>query len=81
MVLQENLLFRGTIRENIAAARPDATLDEVVEAARLAGADEFIDRLPHAYETMVEEGASQPLRRPAPAHRHRARPAGRARGC
>ena len=42
VVLQENLLFRGTIRENIAAARPEASCDEVVAAARLAGADEFI---------------------------------------
>ncbi|MBX9698207.1 MAG: peptidase domain-containing ABC transporter [Acetobacteraceae bacterium] len=58
VVLQENLLFRGTLRENIAAARPEAPLAEVLEAARLAGADEFIARLPLAYETPVEEGAS-----------------------
>ena len=58
VVLQENLLFRGTIRENIAAARPDAPLIEVMEAARLAGAEEFIDRLPHSYDTPVEENAS-----------------------
>jgi ATP-binding cassette, subfamily B, bacterial HlyB/CyaB len=58
VVLQENFLFRGTIRENIAAARPDAPLAEVVEAARMAGADEFIDRLPLSYETMVEENGA-----------------------
>ncbi|WP_245216716.1 peptidase domain-containing ABC transporter [Roseomonas nitratireducens] len=58
VVLQENLLFRGTLRDNIAAARPDAPLPEVLEAARLAGAQEFIERLPMAYDTMVEEGAS-----------------------
>ncbi|NGZ05432.1 MAG: peptidase domain-containing ABC transporter [Magnetococcales bacterium] len=58
VVLQENILFRGTIRENIAAGRPEATLLEVIEAAKLAGADEFIDRLPHSYETWVEENAS-----------------------
>jgi ATP-binding cassette subfamily B protein len=58
VVLQDNILFRGTIRENIAAAKPEATLEEVMEAARLAGADEFIDRLPHSYETMVEESAT-----------------------
>ena len=46
VVLQENFLFSGTIRENIAAAKSDATLDEVVRAARLAGAEEFIDKLP-----------------------------------
>jgi ATP-binding cassette subfamily B protein len=54
-VLQENFLFRGTIRANIAAARPDVFLAEVVQAARMAGADEFIDRLPRSYETLVEE--------------------------
>ena len=58
VVLQENLLFSGTIRDNIAAARPDAPLDQVLDAARLAGADEFIERLPLGYDTMVEEGAS-----------------------
>ncbi len=58
VVLQDNILFRGTIRDNIAAGKPDATLEEVMEAARLAGADEFIDRLPLSYETFVEESAS-----------------------
>jgi ATP-binding cassette subfamily B protein len=58
VVLQENLLFRGTLRENIAAARPAASLDEVQAAARLAGAEEFIRRLPASYETAVEEGGA-----------------------
>ncbi|WP_207623067.1 peptidase domain-containing ABC transporter [Falsiroseomonas algicola] len=58
VVLQENLLFRGTIRENLAAARPDASLPEIVQAARLAGAEEFIDRLPRSYDTMVEENGA-----------------------
>ncbi len=58
VVLQDNILFRGSIRENIAAGKPDATLEEVMEAARLAGADEFIDRLPMSYDTYVEESAS-----------------------
>lgn len=58
VVLQENLLFRGSIRDNIAAARPGAPLAEIVEAARLAGADEFIDRLPYSFDTMVEENAT-----------------------
>ncbi|MEO3474641.1 peptidase domain-containing ABC transporter [Roseomonas sp. CAU 1739] len=58
VVLQENLLFRGTLRDNIAAARPEASLPEVIEAARQAGALEFIERLPHAFDTMVEEAAS-----------------------
>jgi ATP-binding cassette subfamily B protein len=58
VVLQDNFLFRGTIFENIAASRADATLDEVMEAARMAGANEFIDRLPRSYATPVEENAS-----------------------
>jgi subfamily B ATP-binding cassette protein HlyB/CyaB len=58
VVLQDNILFRGTIRDNIAAGKPDASLEEVMEAARLAGAEEFIDRLPMSYETFVEESAS-----------------------
>ena len=55
VVLQENFLFRGTIRENIALARPEATLDEIVRVATLAGAHEFISALPLGYETPVEE--------------------------
>jgi subfamily B ATP-binding cassette protein HlyB/CyaB len=58
VVLQDNFLFRGTIRENIAATKPDASLDEVAAAATLAGANEFIDRLPASYDTMLEEGAT-----------------------
>ncbi|WP_240757169.1 peptidase domain-containing ABC transporter [Roseicella aquatilis] len=58
VVLQDNLLFRGTIRDNIAAARPDASLDEILTAARLAGAEEFIERMPLSYDTMVEENAA-----------------------
>ncbi len=55
LVAQENLLFRGTIRENIALACPDAPLERVMEAARLAAADEFIQRLPQGYDTEVSE--------------------------
>lgn len=58
VVLQDSFLFRGTIAQNIAAARPNATLEEIAYAARLAGAVEFIDRLPLSYDTMLEEGAS-----------------------
>jgi subfamily B ATP-binding cassette protein HlyB/CyaB len=57
VVLQENFLFSGTIRENISAAKTDATFDEVVRAARLAGAEEFIDKLPRGYETYIYEGS------------------------
>ena len=58
VVPQENFLFKSTIRENIAAARPRASFDKVVLAAQLAGAEEFIERLPKGYDTMVEEGAA-----------------------
>jgi ATP-binding cassette subfamily B protein len=58
VVLQESFLFRGTIRDNIASAKPDASLAEVMHAAQLAGAAEFIDRLPHSYDTPVEESAT-----------------------
>ncbi|HEX5452781.1 MAG TPA: peptidase domain-containing ABC transporter [Stellaceae bacterium] len=58
VVLQENFLFRGTIRETIAAAKPDASFEEVVHAARLAGAEEFIERLPGGYETFIQEGST-----------------------
>jgi ATP-binding cassette subfamily B protein len=57
VVLQENFLFSGTIRENIAAGKTAATFDEVARAARLAGAEEFIDRLPRGYETYIYEGS------------------------
>lgn len=58
VVLQENFLFRGTVRENVALTKTDASFQEVVEACRLAGADEFIERLPKGYDTLLEENAS-----------------------
>ena len=54
-VLQDTSLFHGTIRDNIAYGRPGATDQEIVEAARLANADEFISRMAHGYDTMVGE--------------------------
>jgi subfamily B ATP-binding cassette protein HlyB/CyaB len=57
VVLQDNFLFRGSIRDNIIAGRPGLTIDDVVRAARLAGAEEFIERMPHGYETYIEEGS------------------------
>ncbi|HMH44249.1 MAG TPA: ATP-binding cassette domain-containing protein, partial [Pyrinomonadaceae bacterium] len=54
-VLQESLLFRATVAQNIAYGKPDATHEEIVRAARLANADEFIDRMPDGYETMIGE--------------------------
>ncbi|WP_407119872.1 peptidase domain-containing ABC transporter [Bradyrhizobium sp. STM 3561] len=58
VVLQDNFLFRGTVRENIACVKRDATFAEVVKAAQLAGAVEFIERLPRGFDTMLEEEAS-----------------------
>lgn len=55
IVLQETTLFSGTIRENIAYGRPDAGLDEVIEAAKIAQAHEFIADLPEGYDTLVGE--------------------------
>jgi subfamily B ATP-binding cassette protein MsbA len=57
-VLQDTVLFRGTILENIAFGRPNATRDEIVAAAQLANADEFIARMPKGYDTMVGERGS-----------------------
>jgi subfamily B ATP-binding cassette protein HlyB/CyaB len=58
VVLQENFLFRGTVRENLIATKPDATFEEVLEAAAAAGADEFIERLPQGYDTLLEENGA-----------------------
>lgn len=55
IVLQETFIFSGTIMENIRFGRPDATDDEVIAAAKAIGADSFIEKLPHGYETEVEE--------------------------
>jgi len=57
-VLQETILFRGTIAENIAFGRPEATRDDIIAAAKLANADEFISRMPKGYDTMVGERGS-----------------------
>lgn len=58
VVLQENFLFRGSVRENISAAKPDATFEEIVAAADASGAAEFIERLPQGYNTLLEENAA-----------------------
>lgn len=59
MVAQENVLFYGTIKENILYGKADASDEELYEAARIANADEFIEKLPQGYNSMVaEKGAS-----------------------
>lgn len=55
MVLQETWLKSGTIRENIAYGKPDATDEEIVQAAKLAHSDSFIRRLPQGYDTVIAE--------------------------
>ena len=56
MVLQDSLLFSGTVRENIAFGYPDATDEEIVSAAMVANADEFIRRMPDGYDSLLVEG-------------------------
>jgi HlyB family type I secretion system ABC transporter len=56
VVDQDTFLFGGTIRENISLRHPEAALEDILEACRLAGADEFIKRMPMGYETQIGEG-------------------------
>ena len=58
VVLQENYFFNGTVRDNICLTKRNATLEEIIFAARLAGAHEFVSNLPKGYDTMLEENAS-----------------------
>ena len=58
MVLQKNVLFAGTIRENLRWGNPDATDEELVAACRLAQAHEFIEGFPQGYDTFIEQGGS-----------------------
>lgn len=58
VVLQESFLFSGTIRENIVIGRPSATTSDVLRALRMAGAEEFVERLPAGLNTRLEEGSS-----------------------
>ena len=58
MVLQKNLIFSGTINENLRWGNPDATQEEIIEACRLSAADEFISSFPMGYETHIEQGGT-----------------------
>ena len=58
MVLQKNVLFSGTIKENIRWGKPDATDEEIVAACKLAQADEFISQMPDGYDTYIEQGGT-----------------------
>ena len=58
MVLQKNVLFSGTIADNIRWGKKDATLEEIKDVCHLACADEFIDRMPGGYDTYIEQGGT-----------------------
>ena len=58
MVLQDTWLFGGTIRENIAYGNPDATEEQILEAARATYVDRFVHSLPDGYDTMINEDGS-----------------------
>ena len=58
MILQEAILFSGSVRENIAYGNPAATLDEVILAAQAAQAHEFIEAMPHGYDSLIEAGGA-----------------------
>jgi len=70
-VLQDNFLFRANIRDNITMTRPNAGFGRIVAAAALAGADEFIERLPKGFNTFIEENGGNLIGRAASAHRYR----------
>ena len=57
MVLQESWLYNASIRDNIAYGKPDATMDEIIEASKLANAHTFIEKLPQGYDTIITESA------------------------
>ncbi len=57
IVLQDTVMFNETVRENIRFGKLDATEEEIIEAAKLAGADSFIRRLPHGYDTILSDDA------------------------
>ena len=67
MVLQKNVLFSGTIKDNLRWGNPDATDEEMIHACKLAQADDFIQQFPDKYDTYIEQGGHERLRRPAPA--------------
>lgn len=56
MVLQDSWIFKGSVRDNIAYGKPDATLDEIKLAAKKADIDGFIERMPNGYDTIIDDG-------------------------
>ncbi len=58
MVLQKNVLFSGTIADNLRWGNPEASMDQIIEACRLAQANEFVERFPNGYDTYIEQGGT-----------------------
>ncbi len=58
VVLQENYFFSGTVRANVSLPKQNASLEEIIYACKLAGADEFVQKLPRGYDTVLEENAA-----------------------
>ena len=58
IVLQDNYFFYGTVRDNLTLTKREASMEEVIYAARMAGADEFIQKMPKGYDSILEENAS-----------------------
>ena len=81
MVLQDTWLFEGTIRDNIAYGRPDATEEEILEAARATFVDRFVHSLPDGYDTRDRRGGLEPLGGRAAAGHDRAGVPDRSRRC
>ena len=75
VVLQKNVLFSGTIKDNLRWGNPGATDEQMLEACRLAQADEFIQQFPDKYDTWIEQGGTNVLGRPETAPVHCPRPA------
>ena len=80
IVLQDTNLFTGTVMDNIRYGNLDATDEECIAAAKLAGADDFIRRLPQGYDTHAHRRRRQPEPGPAPAAGHRPGGGGRPAG-
>ena len=81
VALQESVLFSGTIRDNIRYGRPDASDEEVIAAAQMAQAHDFIAGFPDGYDTRGRPARREPVWRAEAAHRHRPRVADPARRC
>ena len=57
-MLQDNYFFSGSVRDNISQTKRSASLEEIIYVSKLAGADEFIQKMPRGYDTVLEENAS-----------------------